>query len=554
MIFFFLILTPSFNTNDDVGMMFIANGTYYGNPSEHLVFTKVIIGLVLKLLYTVMPGIPWYTAYLYFFHFIACSLIIYSLICLSRNALHFSVLLYTFIVFEIILLLNLQFTSTSLLLGFSSILYYLTLTKQKQSVNWVPIIAGILLGTAGVIREKSFWGVLAFNIPLLLYGVRCLPWRKTVLFGLSALCVFWGASFTNNLYYQFQPTWKNYLEFNQVRGSLHATPKLSWSDELPGILNKLKWSENDFYMFSNGFYTNRAIFSTEALKVIAEGNKPKYNFVDNLRISSSEYKEFIKFIHGKLVVVIVFISITLALTSNQKKFLALVIVWNCLLIFYLINYVRFPLRVALPSFLLLSLSLLLFSEIPFFVLFQRKQLAKLKVVVFSFIFFIFVLAPLQGILYESRNNITNQQQYIAILEKLRQINPKGIFVVWGASLKYEDISPFVTSKDIPKVKLIGLGWRINSPSYQDQLKQLGINDLYEAIANREDTYFISMEALIPLYEQYMLEHYGKVVKLSSLLTIYSSNPARITKLYQNTSSRFPKELNNTSDRGNKEPI
>ena len=134
-----------------------------------------------------------------------------------------------------------------------------------------------------------------------------------------------------------------------------------------------------------------------------------------------------------------------------------------------------------------------------------------------------MFTPLQEILVESRNNANQNKEIVSVLETLKQLNSEGIFVDWAGRLKYENMSPFVTTKDLPKLKLIGLGWQINSPLFLDKFRKLGIGDLYKAIATRNDIYLIAREDLVELYKQYMLEHYDKEVKLKSLLTLFDSD-------------------------------
>src|SRR5687768_6765802 len=54
-----------YETSDDVGMNAgVAGGYGIAAPDEHLVFTNVLVGLVLKAAYQSAPGVPWYGLYL----------------------------------------------------------------------------------------------------------------------------------------------------------------------------------------------------------------------------------------------------------------------------------------------------------------------------------------------------------------------------------------------------------------------------------------------------------------------------------------------------------
>ena len=53
-----------YELNDDTGINAIASGAVSGTPSEFLLFTNVIIGYLLKFLFTCLPTVNWYTWYL----------------------------------------------------------------------------------------------------------------------------------------------------------------------------------------------------------------------------------------------------------------------------------------------------------------------------------------------------------------------------------------------------------------------------------------------------------------------------------------------------------
>src|SRR5262245_57829733 len=59
------IFRPSYDTIDDIFLTMVAAGKGISPaPDAHLVFSNVLIGDVLKWLYTHAPSIPWYGFYL----------------------------------------------------------------------------------------------------------------------------------------------------------------------------------------------------------------------------------------------------------------------------------------------------------------------------------------------------------------------------------------------------------------------------------------------------------------------------------------------------------
>ena len=46
--------------NDDIAMMAFSNGDFTGTPESQLVFIGILVGGLLKLLYTLNSALPWY--------------------------------------------------------------------------------------------------------------------------------------------------------------------------------------------------------------------------------------------------------------------------------------------------------------------------------------------------------------------------------------------------------------------------------------------------------------------------------------------------------------
>ena len=153
--FFFLFVTPQFESNDDPAMMAIASGTRLGEPSEFIIFINVFLGLGLKTLYSLVPELNWYVIMLYSFQLLAMIVLLYSL--LKYNKVINSVVCYILFVlfFQVYFMNNLQFTSTAFLLGISGILLLLQFDEQDNRHHcWYTVIAGItLLVLAGLVRS-----------------------------------------------------------------------------------------------------------------------------------------------------------------------------------------------------------------------------------------------------------------------------------------------------------------------------------------------------------------------------------------------------------------
>jgi hypothetical protein len=114
---FALVGLPQFETNDDFTMMAIVSGTaFLDRPDEHMLFSHVFLGMLLKQLYLAVPNIPWYGIYQISVVFISLSIITWLVLGKSKRpitmiAIAFGALLLT----GVRPLLLLQFTTTGAL-------------------------------------------------------------------------------------------------------------------------------------------------------------------------------------------------------------------------------------------------------------------------------------------------------------------------------------------------------------------------------------------------------------------------------------------------------
>lgn len=70
----FLIFTPTFETNDDTGLIAIASGIR-GARDAHIVHTNYLVGKLMTALYAAAPGVQWWSILQFVLLFISFFLI-----------------------------------------------------------------------------------------------------------------------------------------------------------------------------------------------------------------------------------------------------------------------------------------------------------------------------------------------------------------------------------------------------------------------------------------------------------------------------------------------
>ncbi|MFH1329790.1 MAG: hypothetical protein ABIJ48_03935 [Actinomycetota bacterium] len=503
-----LTLTPLYETNDDVAMQAVVDGTLTGEPLPHVILSNVILGLILRSLYRALGWFPWYGAYLYLLHLAALVALVYVVLSGHRERLGLRLLMLGGVVavFHIPMWMSLQFTSTAFLLGATGVVLFRSVA-DRVSAPWVPIVAaGAMVGISWWVRWRSAAGVLLLAVPILAPALRRTNWRRFVAFaGVVLVFVVAGAAF-QAAYYGGQPEWQEYFTFNAVRGQLHQTNALLEVDST--VLSQVGWSDNDLHMFDNWFFTDAGVFETADLEAIAAAAPDPFRaaaaasrlraqaqgWPGGLRVALTAILGGLLWLNGGRRLRIVVVSATLVFGAAA---------------FYLAATAKLPPRVALPMLAFLAVSFLGGicrdpRAMPDPTTDHVRPAWWWAAVIVS------AGALTVGGLDAAASRERNEAHQVRIgrqLAALDAVDPAGAFVAWAGEVTRWDspLSPWTRSGP----HLIPLGWMQRSPAADAVLTRYGIGDLYTAIALREDVYLpLRRTGRGTLYLTYLREHYG----------------------------------------------
>lgn len=358
-----------FETNDDFGMMLIAEGNISGNPESDLIFPTIFLGTVLKFLYTVFPFTSWYPILQLCVNFTAFYI---HLIFVKNKISKYAVFKDKVVLFIICIILpwsmylqffySYQFTITSLIasgIGFTIWIYG---TSKQALPSMILIISGVawrpVAGLSIIILLFIIYTLTEIIFSSQIY--RILNVKKMIIFGF-----FLGLLFLSNYYlsYSKETSTKNFIEFNAVRGTLHGyspTEKVAVSKK--EAREGVNWSQNDYNLFFNSFfYGDKKVFSTTNLSELQEiqrsKNDPQLYFLAGKKLLINVYKDYFNhFIFLFFYSIILFIL----LVNKNKSRLILFFVSNYFFLFsylYLSNLQgRLPGRVVYPILIIFMIS------------------------------------------------------------------------------------------------------------------------------------------------------------------------------------------------------
>jgi len=159
-----ILYKPSFETNDDVVMLRMISG-FNGYHNSYLIFINRIIGLFLKMLYSISQSLPWYELLQYSICFTSMTVITYFLLNTIKNRRNviFIFILNIFFVYE--LFIKTQFTKTAGVATFAGLLLimYFTLYKDYQKKYLKGIILGVILAILGFCYRQDMFLLCTFS-------------------------------------------------------------------------------------------------------------------------------------------------------------------------------------------------------------------------------------------------------------------------------------------------------------------------------------------------------------------------------------------------------
>lgn len=515
---FFLLTTPGYDTNDDIGMMLIVSGVGSGEPSEYLVFTNILIGKLLKQLYIHNPDFNWYTLYLYLLHFIAMVVVGYSLLLHKNNRFTLVKFLLLFFFFELTILMRLQFTSTAMVVGISALTLFLVGCGRQKGPGWVLTgISLFLLIVCGLVREKTLYLLLMLAMPLL--GMAF--WKKRyfhipVLVVVSFLGVFLLTQYDRQLYERHEG-WQTYREYNNVRGQLHGYPRLEYDEETQSLFERIGWSENDSRMFGYWLFMDPEVYSQEKLAYLVENiryNRPLDEALTILleMLSSVFVMAFFFLLVWKLII--------LHGPHASRSHVRILLLVFLGVAAYLAYAARLPFRLLAPMvFFITVVALLMLDELSDYsgdVAFHSKNKSSIFMICLVLLF----LVPKQ--LWMIGTWSLRNQEKSAILSATLQRFPQGddkLYVMWSvSSLPLQYLSPFSNLQEYRSLNLLFTGWLTNSPMNQTVLDRFGIKDIYASFLEQKGIYMIvsDVERYKDAFLQYLREHYGIIARFREI--------------------------------------
>ena len=271
---------------DDPAYMYIVAGYLTGVPSPFLLWSNIVFGYILSILYTLLPMFPWYGIVHVVFIFISQLMILKSFLKIAAQkdiSLFVPISLY-FVLFAYFLLystVTLQFSTTPAMMGAAACIVAASLfsseSKRARVVDFVTIV--VLLFFSYIIRVSSGLGVLTFFYLVIAFKVTMtLLSRKTLKYMLWKIRSFATISICIAVVILLVRDFDLFIaDFNGMRE--FRTWNSQWArytnylhtsyDDAPELYESIGWDRELYVLVQNAFTMDKRV-TVENIRILNE--------------------------------------------------------------------------------------------------------------------------------------------------------------------------------------------------------------------------------------------------------------------------------------------
>lgn len=502
-----------FQNNDDVLVFSISDGTLYNKKDDFLIYPSMILGKILTTFYTFSETVNWYFILLVLTQLSSIFLI---LIFLTRKVTHqkdlvlFTILLF----FSSIIFFSLQYTQTAILVsGLASIIFLSSKFKNEKILSVVLIVIASLWRFEAAVLGFS----TVFAIFLILKRKEFFN-KNTVYFLFVTFFAFLiNILSINLLIYTENETNRDFYQFNSARESVQGFAPIANTDEyLFKAAKRIGWSRNDYALSQRKSYaSDENIFSTSVYEYIATQRyasvNPSFIFETSKNYLLIIYQNYL--IYVGFIVLFALVLYKTYLRIKRYEILAYFALLN--LIFFSVLWLgKLPERIFWPLSIVSLFSLFaitLYGDknknmVP------PKSSIKLKVLFSLLLLFLFLSMSnyYSLIKHESwwKSTVANKDKGFERLIAFESDKPIVAFSSFYSPV-FRTADPKLGPALLPQIRkdLIIVGWVNQSPSYQNNLEDLGLtNDLFTSIAFGDAYLAIGQIEELQMVDQFLREH------------------------------------------------
>lgn len=504
-------------TNDDTTMVAIAGGGYVA-PSEYIVNMHIVIGYLLKALFTILPGINWVTVFylmVYIVSFVCIDLVIID----KRGVNEFQFVGRTVVADVCFALLIGHFTFTvvaytAAAAGTMAVVH--SFEKSEKKVSTYHIWGMLLLLLAALVRAETLKTILLMLIPLSIYELVCGNIRYLVLeFAMAVIMVM---SLNSNFRMMNQnPVEEEFLNWGELRSEALDCAVIPYNAT---VFDNAGISEEEYNACYNAFYYIKEAVSEEKMQSLIQLNniRNKYNF-DLMGFIIEHFNYITGFDSYKAICKWIFVLLFLVNMIWGKKEIKnrILLIWLAVVgVEFLYYFINRPLyRVVMPTYIIGNILIINIGKYDSSKL-ERIWKSKVnykKLYIFACMIFSIICAGM-GMRVEEYETAAYSAERYKVLDYMER-NSDKLFLAGDPAVFSIGVCDSVwdyAGKDC-NWNLIG-NWEIYSVPSNNIMKEYGYGDfanIAQYAVNNDDMLFITTYSLsfvergsyiLDLYERY----------------------------------------------------
>ena len=544
-----LLITPVYDQPDDPTIALVASG--YGNvdgPDEHLIYSNVLIGLILKQLYLTAPLVPWYGGYLLLIQFLAHWILLYALLLSIRDYRCVLGYILFYMVVGVYLLTHIQFTTTAFLIGMAGlavILVSLFLDSNGSHCRWLKWLGALCLIISSLIRFTSFQMLILASVPLFLicafHYFKVIKLKTYLVPAAVVILGVAGCKMYDTYYYQQDDDWRNFMQYHAAAAEVSNYVLIPYTEETRKVFDDTGWSHADYLMIRDFNYLDPVTFSSAKLRNFSK-QKKAMNLRKHPPVMQARMKDFKNVFTNTVSLLCIIAAIFLASLNEKhcwhRSIVKWLLMWSVLIMLGLIIYKKLPERVfipltALPFYLSLLLNLPdIFSQL------KNKKFDK------HFVFrtgvLLLFLAASVSVWEQVKLSEFKVKGNIRFKNDLRTLQEKWPDKVFLTQCRFPVglFLPLDNQSEIQGMKWLYLTGRQKSPLFQQKMKEYEILSAYTELYETDRLYLIMLPRFVPLFETYLKQHYDVDLEFKN---VYSGGHFQV---YRVSTSERDKNTNN----------
>jgi hypothetical protein len=438
----------------------------------------------------------------------------------------FGLYLVYFVVVELLLFNNLQFTTTAFLAAQAGVFLLLLTTRRPIATAALPFGGALLLlCAAGLIRLESLWMALLLAVPLGFSYARqavlrtLIPGATIAALAITLLIL---ANVCDRAAYDGEPEWSGFFDYNRVRVKFNDYQWTSYTPHTASVFSAVGWTRNDHEMIAHWFFDDPTLYSQAHLRFILDAYPWKTARLTAdycWRIARGLLRD--RSVWSVILVLPFLLTIGCRSSRARSAVVASAIAAVAVIILLSWDTKALPARVYFPILSFPISVALLFPAVGtearstseprplasapgrWLAAWRTRRASASAVAV------LLAVGIVMGACHQARRSVRVHHERHVLQAFLARLHPSGreLYVCWEAAMPFELVSPWDNLLAWTRIPLVNLVWTQHTP-WQDQTKRrFGISNLAESLYQRDDIVLVASPLHRLLFATFAKEHF-----------------------------------------------